>query len=187
MLGLTRDQTDSAIRVILFSGKPKDWLAWMEKFLAKARRKGLKEIYLRDPTNKIPTVTELEGLDPTKVADKILIDLAKLNEDSYAELIMSIDTTTAAGLVAFRIVASTKTTDYQDGNAPIAWIQLKAKYQPDTGAELSRLTKEFYSMDMKEGQDLEVFITKLEYNQYQMEELGLKIFDKQLSEDPCPK
>jgi gag-polypeptide of LTR copia-type len=35
-------------------------------------------------------------------------------------------------------------------------------------------------MDMKEGQDPEVFITKLEYNRYWMEELGLKISDKQL-------
>jgi hypothetical protein len=164
MLGLTRDQMDSAIQVVLFSGKPKDWLAWMENFLAKARRKGLKEIYLRDPTKKIPTVNELQNLDETKPADKLLIDLAKSNEDAYAEMIMSIDTTTTAGMVAFRIVASTKTTDYPDGNAPIAWARLKAKYQPDTGAELSRLTKEFYAMDMKEGQDPEVFITKLEYN-----------------------
>jgi gag-polypeptide of LTR copia-type len=35
-------------------------------------------------------------------------------------------------------------------------------------------------MDMKEGQDPEVFITKLEYNRYRMEELGSKISDKQL-------
>jgi hypothetical protein len=89
----------------------------MEKFLAKARQKGLKEICLRDPTKKIPTVKELEGLDPTKVADKILIDLAKSNEDAYANLIMLIDTTTMAGMV----VASTKMMDYPDGNAPIAW------------------------------------------------------------------
>jgi gag-polypeptide of LTR copia-type len=93
---------------------------------------------------------------------------------------MSIDTTTTAGMVAFRIVASTKTTDYPDGNAPIEWLRLKTKYQPDTGAKLSRLTKEFYSMDMKEGQDPEVFMTKLEYNRYLMEELGSKISDKQL-------
>jgi hypothetical protein len=52
MSQLTRDQMDLAIQVILFNGKPKDWLALMEKFLAKARRKGLKEIYLRDPQRK---------------------------------------------------------------------------------------------------------------------------------------
>jgi hypothetical protein len=61
MLELTRDQMDLAIQVILFSGKPKDWLAWMEKFLAKAHRKGLKKIYFRDPMKKITMVTELEG------------------------------------------------------------------------------------------------------------------------------
>jgi gag-polypeptide of LTR copia-type len=99
---------------------------------------------------------------------------------AYEELIMSIDTSTTAGMVAFRIVASTKTTDYPDGNSPIAWAQLKARYQPDTGAEFSRLIKEFYAMDMKEGQDPEVFITKLKYNKYWMEELGSKITDKQL-------
>jgi gag-polypeptide of LTR copia-type len=92
---------------------------------------------------------------------------------------MSIDTTTTAGMVAFRIVASTKMTDYPDGTAPIAWARLKAKYQPDTGAELSRLTKAFYAMEMKYGQDPEVFITKLEYNRYRMEDLGSKI-----TEDP---
>jgi hypothetical protein len=128
MIALTRDQMDWAIQVILFIGKPKDWLAWMEKFLAKARQKVLKEISLWDPTKKIPTVTELEALDPTKEADKILIDLAISNEDAYAELIISIDTATTAGMVAFRIVASPKRTDYPDGNAPIAWSRLKAKF-----------------------------------------------------------
>jgi hypothetical protein len=113
----------------------------MEKFLEKARQKGLKEIYLRDHTKKIPTATELEALDATKAVDNILIDQAKSNEDAYAELIMSIDTTMTAGMVAFRIVASTKTTDYSDGSAPIAWKRLEAKYQLDTGAKLSTLTK----------------------------------------------
>jgi hypothetical protein len=80
-----------------------------------------------------------------------------------------IDTTTTAGTVAFRIVASTKTADCPDGNAPNAWQRLKAKYSPDTGAESSRITREVHGMDMKEGQDPEVFNTKLEYNWYRME------------------
>jgi hypothetical protein len=54
-----------------------------------------------------------------------------------------------AGMVAFHKVASTKTMDYPDGNAPLAWQQLKAKYQPDTGAELSKFNKKIYGMDMK--------------------------------------
>jgi hypothetical protein len=61
-----------------------------------------------------------------------------------------------AGMIAFRIVVSTKTTDYPDGHAPKAWKRLKAKFQPDIGAELTRI------LDLKEGQDPEIFITKLE-------------------------
>jgi hypothetical protein len=34
-------------------------------------------------------------------------------------------------------------------------------------------------MDMKEGQDPEIFITKLEYNRYRMEELGSNITNDQ--------
>jgi hypothetical protein len=107
----------------------------MEKFLAKAKRKNLKHIYLLDLSkNPIPTSKELEALDPSKDSDKFKIALAKLNEDAYSELIMSIDTNMMAGMIAFRIVASTKTTDYPDGHAPNAWKRLKAKFQPDTGA-----------------------------------------------------
>jgi hypothetical protein len=65
----------------------------MEIFLAKARQSGLKEIYWRDPTKKIPMAKELEALDPSNDADKLLIELTKSNKDAYAELIMSIDST----------------------------------------------------------------------------------------------
>lgn len=34
------------IRVLMFSGKKKDWVHWEEKFLAKAKCKGLKDLYL---------------------------------------------------------------------------------------------------------------------------------------------
>jgi hypothetical protein len=60
---------DAAISVVLFSGKPKDWLAWMDKFLAETKRKNLKHIYLMD-LNKITMASELENLDPMKDADK---------------------------------------------------------------------------------------------------------------------
>jgi hypothetical protein len=47
-------------------------------------------------------VVDLSGLDLTKDVDKIKINLAKSNKDAYAELIMSIDTTTMAGMVAYQ-------------------------------------------------------------------------------------
>ena len=36
--------SETAIKVIIFSGKVKDWLMWEEKFLAKNKKKGYKEI-----------------------------------------------------------------------------------------------------------------------------------------------
>jgi hypothetical protein len=142
MVGLTKDAMDAAIRVVLFSGKSKDWLAWMENFLAKAKRKNLKHIYLLYLTmNPIPTASELATLDANKDADKFKIALAKLKEDVYLELIMSIYMKPMAGMIAFRIVLSTKTAIYPDGHAPNAWKRLKAKFQPDNGAELARITK----------------------------------------------
>jgi hypothetical protein len=48
MLGLSNDAMDAAICVLLFRGKSKDWLAWMKKFLAKAKCKNIKHIYLLD-------------------------------------------------------------------------------------------------------------------------------------------
>ena len=56
----------SSIKVITFSGKKKDWDAWEEKFLAKARRRGYKRILLGEA--KIPNDSVV--LDPDEEADK---------------------------------------------------------------------------------------------------------------------
>jgi hypothetical protein len=37
---------NSAIRVLNFTGKKEEWSLWSEKFLAKARRSGIKDILL---------------------------------------------------------------------------------------------------------------------------------------------
>jgi hypothetical protein len=36
----------SAIRVLSFSGSKDEWLTWSEKFLAKAKRSGIKDVLL---------------------------------------------------------------------------------------------------------------------------------------------
>lgn len=86
---------DTAIRVILFSGKQRDWMQWEEKFLAKAKRKGMKDMFLGKPED-IPKATKSShSSDEIKIMEQ--------NETAYAELIMSIDTSTPAGKIAFRI------------------------------------------------------------------------------------
>ena len=38
---------ETPIKVILFDGTKKQWLIWMEKFMARAARKGYKSLHLK--------------------------------------------------------------------------------------------------------------------------------------------
>ena len=66
MVILTKD-VETSIRVIQFSGKTKDWPVWEEKFLAKAKRKGFKDVLLGK--YKIPKSTVIldENLDKEEI------------------------------------------------------------------------------------------------------------------------
>ena len=58
---------ERSIRVISFSGKKTDWDMWEEKFLARARRRGFKQVLVTDP-DTIPA--DLEVLQDTVAAKK---------------------------------------------------------------------------------------------------------------------
>ena len=60
------DDTDkSMIKIAPFSGKQSDWSVWREKFMARAKRKGYKDILL----GKTPVPAESETVtDKTKLA-----------------------------------------------------------------------------------------------------------------------
>jgi hypothetical protein len=91
----TEETTSS--RILLFSGKQKDWVHWEKKFLAKAKRKDLKYLYLGKV--EIPK----ESNSGLKDEDYDLIDQ---NEIAYSELIMAMDSTKAPEKVAFSLVRS---------------------------------------------------------------------------------
>jgi gag-polypeptide of LTR copia-type len=169
MSTITANNIDTAIRVILFSGKHNDWFDWEEKFLARAKRKGLKALYIGKPED-VP-VTSKTNLTSDEAK------LVELNEIAYSELIMSIDTSTAAGKVAFGLVKASKSKDYPDGNAATSWKRLKGKYMPDTAPTVTRLSQEFYSSRLFEGHDPDIWLTKLEFKRLQMEEMGSDMTD----------
>jgi hypothetical protein len=74
-----------------------------------------------------------------------------LNEDAYSNLVMSIDTTTSAGKVAFSLVRGTKLADYEDGNAEIAFARLANKYAPKTAPSLAKTNRLFCHYCQKTG------------------------------------
>jgi gag-polypeptide of LTR copia-type len=162
------EETTASSRILLFSGKQKDWVHWEEKFLAKAKRKYLKDLYL----GKIPipkeTDHELDD-DDLKIIDQ--------NEIAYSELMMAMDTTKAAGKVAFSLVRSSKSKDYPDGHAAVAWKRLKQKYLPDAAPTMTKLQQQFYSSRLEKNQYPNVRMTKMEYIRSQLEDLSSEMTD----------
>ena len=164
---------DKKKKFVYFSGKKKDWITWEEKHLAKSKRYGYKDLLMGKLT--IPKSTEI--LDSVTDADRIKIK--DLNEDAYSDLVLSIDTTTSAGKVAFSYVRGTKSPDYEDGNAAIAFKRLTNKYAPKTAPSLAKINREFYQAKLKKQVDPDFFITKLESLRTMMGEMDSHITDKQ--------
>jgi hypothetical protein len=57
---------------------------------------------------------------------------ARDNILSFSDLLLSIHTSTPMGRVAFDIIMGTKSPEYPNGNARLAWQRLKQKYAPVT-------------------------------------------------------
>ena len=115
---------EQRLTVVSFSGKQGDWTTWEEKFLARANMKGYKEVLLMEPS-AIPNKLS----DSTTVLNK---SLNHKNNAAYSDLILSMNTESPAGKVAFTLIRSTKSDDYPNGNAAEAFKRLINKYKPKT-------------------------------------------------------
>lgn len=167
---------ESTIKVVLFSGKQEDWFVWEERFLAKAQRRGFKKLLL-GKEDDIPKSSD--ELDITKPNEKKLVKIRNLNEYAYGELVMSMDISKPSGKVAFSIVRSSKSSDYVDGNAAIAWQRLTAKYAPTTAPSLVKLERQFRQSKLKLKSDPDAWITELEDMRLRLEDMGSTISDDQ--------
>ena len=142
-MATTMSSGETSIKVVTFSGKKKDWPMWEEKFLARASHRGYKHI-LMDEGIKIPKSDEM-GLMPDKEKVK------KLNEKAYMELILSMDTDQPGGSIAFNIMKGTKKGEYKEGNAKLAWKNLKKKYAPMTAPSLMRMSELYTNAKLQKG------------------------------------
>ena len=95
---------DKLIQVIAFDGKLSEWPIWEEKFMARARRRGYKEILLGTAT--VPKDSEKINLTATDGKEKTI--LKKLNELAYEELILSINMSEGSGKVVFLSIKGCK-------------------------------------------------------------------------------
>jgi gag-polypeptide of LTR copia-type len=159
----------STIRVIPFCGKSDEWTIWSEKFLAKAKRYGFKDVLIR----KLSIPKADEEFDEDSVTGKKMKNAIEVSKLAYTELFLSIDVKTSFGKVAFNIVRGCKSKDYPDGNATTAWEKLKNKYEPTSAPSMVKLDKQFRDSSLKKGKDPEVWITQLEDISVRLEDMGL--------------
>ena len=89
------------------------------------------------------------------------LELRDLNNLAFSDLILSMDTSRSSGKVAFNVVQAATTEALKDGDAELAYKNLKRKYSPTTTATLTKLTRKFYTSQMSSGVDPDTFITML--------------------------
>ena len=168
-------------QMFLFNGETKDWPIFSEKYLARARKLGFKDILTGK--EKVPNDTEAQGLSTTRTADKPKLDSRAANEKAYEDLLLSIDGKTTKGKIAFRIVKGAKSTDFKDGNARQAWERLCKKYDSKSVTKRLMLRRKFEEMKLKSAsKDPDLFITELEEIQSQLAETKSFLTDEQLLE-----
>jgi hypothetical protein len=83
----------NTICVITFCGKVDKWPIWTERFLAKSRRFGFKDLLL----GKLSIPTAEEDIDEESESGKKKSAIIELNEIAHTELILSIDIMTSSG------------------------------------------------------------------------------------------
>lgn len=149
---------EESIRVVSFDGKRNSWPSWKEKFLAKAKKKGYKDILL----GKIELVSETTKIADDDAQREVKLLGRKLNEDAYADLVLSIDCGKTQGRVVFNLIKNSKNDDYPDGNARESWKSLERKFNPTTSTSRTKLHKEFYRAELRKGADPINFITYME-------------------------
>ena len=164
--------SETSIKVVMFNGEKWEWTTWIEKFLARGMAKGYYEVVAGEVT--IPTASE----DPTKLTSeqkKIL----KKNIEAYGDLVLSMNTSTAGGRVAFNIIKSSKTDEYPKGNAAVAMAHLKRKYEPTTAPAMLKMSQTYQNATLKKGKDPDNFITYMEDLRTRLEPMGWKVDDTQ--------
>jgi hypothetical protein len=69
----------SAIRVLNFSGRKEEWPSWNEKFLAKAKRSGIKDELL----GRVEIPSSLDVIDEKTEGGKRLMRITDLTEIAF--------------------------------------------------------------------------------------------------------
>ena len=153
---------ERTIKVIVFSGEKENFTDyWEAQFLARTSHCGFKELLTRCKLEEVPKDSTI--LEATQADEKEQIRIKYLNKEAFEDLILLIDTSTAAEKVYFRIIKGCKTKNYPNGNAPKAWKYLCNKYIDRSAPKLNKIKRKFATSRLKKNtKDPEEWISELE-------------------------
>jgi hypothetical protein len=103
-----------------------------------------------------------EVFDEKTDEGKRMLRIIDLNEMAFTELVLSIDVSSSSGKIAFGIVKSCKTKDYEDVHAALTWEKLKKKYDPVSTPSLVKTERLFRECKLGKDEDPETWIMNLE-------------------------
>jgi hypothetical protein len=165
----------STIRLLSLSGSKDEWPTWSEKFLAKAKRSGMKDILL----GKVLIPKSSEVFVEKTDEGKRMLRMIDLHEMAFTELVLSIDVSNSSGKIAFGIFKSCKTKDCGDGHAGLAWENLNKKYDPVSAPSLVKTEGLFRESKLGKDEYPETWMTNLEDLQLKLEVMGSFMTDDQ--------
>ena len=147
-------------KVITFSGKKVEWPLWSEKFLARANRKGYKSVLVGTVT--VPDDHEDISLETDKDKKKQKLELRRLNEEAYEDLVLAVDGKTEVGRAVFSLIKGSKTREFAEGSAREAWKRILNKFEPKKAPNRLQKKKKIQNLKLKYGQDPDIYISVLE-------------------------
>ncbi len=169
---------EATIRVILFSGLKRDWTTWKAKFLTRANKKEIREVF--ENMNEDLTITGPDEVTSGATAEEVSEYEAKKalakanlkkNNEAFDDLLLSMDTSNMSGTVAFRIVDRARTRAGL-GIARQAWRNLNKRYEPRTTPNRAKLQMQFFGAKCSDNQDPEGYVSYMEDLRNHLEEAG---------------
>ena len=146
--------SDRSFRVIIFSGKKKDWRKWSRKFLAMAVNRRHKDVLL------------------VKLAGNTMTDEEK-NVSAYNDLMLSMNED-----VSFVIVDESCTDEITEGDSALAWHKLEAKYDSQTNSSKVKLMSQLNKSRLKRvNGDPDHWVSELEVIRTRLKKMKVNIED----------
>ena len=156
------------IKILEFDGKPDGWREWKAKTVAKMRIYKLWDV-LSDGHSNMPAEgkvkTEWTAAEASAVED---------NDKAYSVLLLSCQGS------AFTTVESSRSTQFPDGDAYLAWKNLLTKYEDTELPDVLMLRRDLTQRVLEHEEETDKWIDDLEYIQRRLREAGATVSDDEI-------